>query len=348
MSDGGLFSISDFAMFSRTTRRTLHHYDKIGLLSPVSRGENSYRYYSAGQLAVVNVIRTLQELGLSLAEIKHIKDNRTPEHVAEALSHRIAEIDKKIDGWVHARKLLLALQNMILPALNVNEREISVQFLPAEAIVLGGLNDYSRGRNNYDALLSFYHDANSKHPDLSLNYPVWGVFAGERVKRGDWIWPDRYYFHNPDGHDKKPAALYAVGYTRGGYGQTGELYQRIVAYIGANGFEICGDAYEEYPLNEISVSDDANYLIRVMIIVREKKRSAKRVFLQTPSEKSEEIDHCSDASRDDRRRHALPARRLFHRGLPGRIVPGKSRAIERSCRIPKTPACQDGCGVIRL
>jgi hypothetical protein len=46
-------------------------------------------------------------------------------------------------------------------------------------------------------------------------------------------------------------------------------------YIGKNGFEICGDAYEEYPLNELCVSDDENYMIRVMIAVREERNRGK-------------------------------------------------------------------------
>ena len=276
MPQNGMFSASAFATFSRTTRGTLHYYDRIGLLSPASRGENNYRYYSGGQLATVNVIRTLQGLGLSLAEIKIQANNRTPEKIDELIPHQIMKIDEKIDGWVRARKLLLALQKVIHPVLNVNERETTVQFLPAEAIVLGDLNDYSRGRNAYDALLRFYRAAKDKYPEMDLNYPVWGVFSGERIKRGDWVWPDRYYFYNPEGHDKKPAALYAIGYARGGYGQSGELYNRILDYIGKNGFEICGNAYEEYPLNEICVSDDANYMIRVAITVREKRERSKR------------------------------------------------------------------------
>ncbi|MCL2768269.1 MAG: MerR family transcriptional regulator [Synergistaceae bacterium] len=270
MANKGLFSISDYAKLSRTTRDTLLYYDKIGLLSPESRGENNYRYYSHGQLAVINVIRTLQELGMTLEEIKNLEDQRTPESMDELFSRQIVQIDAKIDNWVRARKLLLTLKKSINSVLKVNEDEITVQFLPAEAIVLGDLNDYSRGRNDYDALLSFYVDISEKYPDMPLNYPVWGFFSEERIKKGDWVWPDRFYFYNPEGYDKKPSALYAIGYTRGGYGQSGDLYFRMIDYINKNGFEICGDAYEEYPLNEVCIPEDKDYLMRVMITVREK------------------------------------------------------------------------------
>jgi len=270
MNPGGLFSINDFAKMARIPKDTLLYYDKIGLLAPDARGENKYRYYSILMLATVNMIRTLQRLGMSLEEIKVLKDNRSPHFADDILTRQINKIDEKIEEWVRSRKLLITLLKTIDGALNVDENAVTIKFLPAEAIVLGDINDYSRGRDAYDALLSFYHSTSEKYPDLDLNYPVWAMFEKDRIKRGDWVWPDRYYFFNPEGYDRRPAALYAVGYTRGGYGQSGEVYGRMLEYIDNNGFEICGDAYEEYPLNEICIVENDNYLLRVMIAVREK------------------------------------------------------------------------------
>jgi len=270
MKKGGFFSVKDFAKMSRIPKDTLLYYDRIGLLPPEERGDNKYRYYSILLLATVNMIRTLQRLGMSLEEIKDLKDRRTPQLAREVLPRQIAKIDEKINGWIRSRKLLLTLIKVINDASNVDETSITIQFLPAEAIVLGGVNDYSRGRDAYDALLSFYNEIGEKYPEMDTNYPVWAVFSGDRIKRGDWVNPDRYYFHNPDGYDRKPAALYAIGYTRGGYGQCDEVYYRMLDYIKRNGFEICGDVYEEYPLNEICVAESDNYLIRVMVVVRAK------------------------------------------------------------------------------
>ena len=270
MSDSGLFSINEFAKLSRTTKETLRHYDRIGLLTPTSRGANNYRYYSSGQLAVVNVIRTLQELGMTLDEIRKIKDDLSPAVIDELFERQIKLIDQKIESWVRAQKLLFTLRKTIRSVLYIDEEDITVQYLPAEAIVLGDLNDYSRSRTDYDALLSFYHLMQERYPDLDLNYSVWGCFSEQRIKKEDWVWPDRYYFYNPEGRDKRPAGLYALGYTRGGYGQCDNLYKRMNKYIAENNYEICGDAYEEYPLNEVCLPDSNNYLIRLMITVREK------------------------------------------------------------------------------
>ena len=267
-----ILKIGDFAKFSRTTRDTLLYYDKIGLLSPVLRGDNNYRYYSTRQLSVVNLIRTYQTLGIPLTEIKRLRDNRTPDFVDMLLDNHIERLDEEIAAWVRARKLLHLLKTVIHSQLDVDETEIKVQYCPAEAIMLGEQNDYSRGKNDYDALVSFYHAMQKKYPGLDLNYPVWALFSEERIKKRDWSWPDRYYFYNPEGCDEKPASLYATGYARGGYGQTHDLYVQMLDYIDSNGFEICGPAYEEYPLNEICVLEDKNYLIHLMIAVRAKAK----------------------------------------------------------------------------
>ncbi len=271
MANYGIFPISQFAKLSRTTRDTLLYYDRIGLISPIARGENKYRYYSSDQLAVANVIRALQEAGLSLAELKEWHDRRNPENVDDTLSGQMEWIDGKIEELLRTKKLLSTLRQSIRSAANVDEGAITIRYLPEEPIILGEPNDYARGKNEYDALLRFYQSIESRYLDVDLNYPVCAFFPEERVKRGDWRLPERYYFHNPSGRDKRPAAHYAIGYARGGYGRSDALYRRLIGHINEHGYEICGGAYEEYPLNEVCVADDENYLMRILIAVREKE-----------------------------------------------------------------------------
>jgi len=100
------------------------YYDKIGLLSPESRGANNYRYYSSGQLALINVIRTLQELGMTLDECRLIE--LLPVWMS-CFRDKSIHIDAKIDNWVRARKLLFTLEKSIHSVLNANEEEITVR-----------------------------------------------------------------------------------------------------------------------------------------------------------------------------------------------------------------------------
>lgn len=270
MVENKLFKINDFAKLARTTKDTLVHYDKIGLLSPAFRGENNYRYYSGDQLTVVNLIRTFQNLGMSLTEIKELGNHRTPESIEEIFKKQSEDIEKKIGDWVQAKTLLTTLQGIMHSARNIDENEITVKFCSEEAIILGDLNDYNGGKNEYDALFEFYHSMKKNNPDINFNYPVWGMFEKDRIQKGDWNGPDRYYLYNPEGTDRKSAGFYAIGYTHGRYGQCGPLYKKMMEYIDSNNYEISGNTYEEYLFNEISVIEKENYLIRVMIGVREK------------------------------------------------------------------------------
>jgi len=270
--DKNFLSVGEFAKLSRSTKATLWHYDKIGLLSPVSRGEDSkYRYYRSEQITSVNFIRTFQSLGMSLDEIKGLKGTISPKTAEQFFSLQLKKIDAKIDEWIHTKKLVLAFQNSITSVADINEEEITVRYMPAEAIILGGLNDYSRGRDGFDALLSFYQAMSQQCIAVDLNYSVGGVISKERSVNGDFAHPDRMYFCNPDGHDRKPAALYAIGYNRGWYGQGKELYKRLLEYVEKNDYEICGDFYEEHPLNEICMGDNNNYLMKAMVPIQKKR-----------------------------------------------------------------------------
>ncbi len=271
MEERELVSVRDFAALARTTAATLHHYDKIGLLSPSFRGENKYRYYARSQVTAIYAIQTLQGLGFSLLEIKELKHGRSPERFLEVLGRQNKHIDQKIAELAEAKALIAMMQSMVESVLHVEEEALAIQFLKEERMMLGSANDYSGKRDIYDALLSFYQNMQEKHPELSLYYPIGCRFSEQQSKTGSWERPERFYFHHPRGEERRPAALYAIGYARGGYGPNLALYQRMMAYIERNGFEVYGNAYQEYPLNEITVAQPNQYLIRLLIRVRERR-----------------------------------------------------------------------------
>jgi len=264
----GLFSVSELAKFARITRSALIFYDNIGLIAPVERGDNNYRYYSPHQVTSTNLINTLQELNIPLKKIMELIKHRTPESIVSLFSEQSKQIDRRMEKLLRSRKLLMTLKEIVEEGLSVNEDEIEVRWNEEESILIGPQIDYSGGISIEEAFLNFYKHWNAVDSDLDLNYPVWGIFSEERVKRGDWVGPDKFYFKMPDAPDRKPAGLYVTGYTRGYYGQSRELYKRLMAYIENNGLEICGPAFETYPLNEISITDPYAYLMRISISVK--------------------------------------------------------------------------------
>ncbi len=64
-----MYLIKQVSEISGVSVRTLHHYDKIGLLSP-QRHDNGYRYYSERDMSLLQTILFYRYLGFSLKEIK--------------------------------------------------------------------------------------------------------------------------------------------------------------------------------------------------------------------------------------------------------------------------------------
>jgi len=68
-----MFSIGEFARHGRVSVRMLRHYDAIGLLRPASvHAASGYRFYQAGQLAELNRIIALKDLGFTLQQVQAI------------------------------------------------------------------------------------------------------------------------------------------------------------------------------------------------------------------------------------------------------------------------------------
>ncbi|MEL7007244.1 MAG: heavy metal-responsive transcriptional regulator [Cyanobacteria bacterium J06588_4] len=81
---------------------TLRYYSDLGLLQPVTRGENGYRYYAQDACQQVEFIKKAQALGFSLEEIKQILDVRDRGDkpcslVQSLLDRKIEQIQSQIE-----------------------------------------------------------------------------------------------------------------------------------------------------------------------------------------------------------------------------------------------------------
>jgi DNA-binding transcriptional MerR regulator len=65
-----LYKVREFATLAGVTVRALHHYDRLGLLTPARRAGSSYRLYSERDLARLEEIVVLKFLGIPLKEIR--------------------------------------------------------------------------------------------------------------------------------------------------------------------------------------------------------------------------------------------------------------------------------------
>ena len=70
------YRVGQFAQQAGVSVRTLHHYDRIGLLRPSGRSQAGHRLYSEWDLLHLQQVLTLRYLGFSLEQIGHLLRQR--------------------------------------------------------------------------------------------------------------------------------------------------------------------------------------------------------------------------------------------------------------------------------
>jgi DNA-binding transcriptional MerR regulator len=95
-----MFSIGEFARHGRVSVRMLRHYDAIGLLRPASvDAATGYRFYRASQLAELNRIIALKDLGFTLLQVQAIlAEQVSAAELRGMLKLRRAEIFDRIEA----------------------------------------------------------------------------------------------------------------------------------------------------------------------------------------------------------------------------------------------------------
>jgi DNA-binding transcriptional MerR regulator len=93
-----MFTIGDFARHGRVSVRMLRHYDATGLIRPARVDPASgYRFYAAGQLARLNRIIALKDLGFTLEQVRAMLDEQiSTEQLRGMLRLRQAELQSSI------------------------------------------------------------------------------------------------------------------------------------------------------------------------------------------------------------------------------------------------------------
>ncbi|MGH3734611.1 MAG: MerR family transcriptional regulator [Micromonosporaceae bacterium] len=128
-----MLSIGDFARHGRVSVRMLRHYDAIGLLTPAYvDAATGYRSYRADQLAQLNRVVALKELGFTLEQVRQIVDEKvSAEALRGMLTLRRAELETAI---THDRARLAHVEarlRMIESEGHMPTDDVIVKSLPA-------------------------------------------------------------------------------------------------------------------------------------------------------------------------------------------------------------------------
>ena len=265
----------DFARLCGTNKRTLIHYDEIGLFKPAYTDDRGYRYYSESQFDVFFTINCLSKLGMPLKEIGAFLNHRNPQALKKLLLEQREEVLKeeerirKTRQVIETKLALVSLQEKLESNQAGSSTEhIFQEYTPEEYMILSdplNTNDHEAIIHTLCSHIGYCNknNLNAGHPDGAMldvselrqgHLDTYAYFFTKVIDR-----PEDFPFHI------KPAGTYAVAYLKGDYYDSEETYRKLFQWIDENGFRTGQYSYKEAIIDELAADSSEEYLTKISV-----------------------------------------------------------------------------------
>lgn len=265
----------DFARLCGTNKRTLIHYDEIGLFKPAYTDDRGYRYYSESQFDVFFTINCLSKLGMPLKEIGAFLNHRNPQALKKLLLEQREEVLKeeerirKTRQVIETKLALVSLQEKLESNQAGSSTEhIFQEYTPEEYMILSDpLNT-----NDHEAIIHTLcsHIGYCNKNNLNAGHPYGAMLDVSELRQGHL---DTYAYFFTKVIDRpedfpfhiKPAGTYAVAYLKGDYYDSEETYRKLFQWIDENGFHTGQYSYKEAIIDELAADSSEEYLTKISV-----------------------------------------------------------------------------------
>ncbi len=269
-----MFRIGMFSKIGKTTIKTLHYYEEVGLLRPACvDSENGYRFYTTDQLFDLHRIMALRQIGLSVQEISDVMNNR---RVDEILLQRQSELERalaetsdrlsRINHYIENRKenRQMNYQALIkeISECVVFSKRMTIPNYPAlnEVVPAIGkaITEANPGLKCAEPAYCFniYHDGEYKESDIDVEFCEAVTKTGKEV--------DGIVFKTI------PAATVATVMHKGPYRMIGGAYAFLFKWAEDNGYTIVDNPRESYIDGIWNKDSEDEWLTEVQLPVRKK------------------------------------------------------------------------------
>jgi effector-binding domain-containing protein len=250
-----MFKIGEFSKLSRVSVKALRHYDDLGLLRPAHVDRfTSYRYYSAAQLAQLNRILALRDLGLSLEQVRQVlRDGLPAEHLRGMLRLKQAELAQHLAQEQERLQRVAARLQQIEQEGTMPSHEVVIKEVPAlrVAALRGVVETYSAQGSLWNQL-----EAHLQQGGIKPIGPCFTIDHNEEYRPQD---VDLEVCEPVDAplDDTGSVRIYnlpavsqmASTIHHGSYEGLSAAYQAFMTWIQANGYRIAGPNREIYLRN---------------------------------------------------------------------------------------------------
>ena len=269
-----MFTIGEFSKLTRTTIKTLRHYDEAGLLKPAEVDAwTGYRRYTTAQLYPLQRVLALRQAGLSVEEVRQILGGADEMSILRA--RRVALVRELEEAEGRVLRL-----NILMQSLKGGE----TMYQPIIRTLPGRTVYFKEGViRNFSELGAFIPDAEAEfrtaNPSLELDTPGYcfvsyldGEYREEDIRvrynsavTAPGVETDAIKFARLE-----PVEAVCV-YHRGPYDTLGQAYAFAVNWAQQSGYELTELPRECYIDGIWNKADPADWLTEIELPVRKKQ-----------------------------------------------------------------------------
>ncbi len=272
-----MFKIGDFSKLSRVSVRMLRYYDELGLLKPASVDNfTGYRYYAANQMARLNRILALRDLGLSLEQVAQLlQDGLTSEQIQGMLKLKRSELYRQLEeGQTQLARIenWLQQEEVTMPAYAVITKKVETQRVAQARAKAPDMSKLGPTLDSlFDTVLAYARQHNALLPEPN---PATTVYYDEEFGEKDIDVGACIYVNNTLMGNGEVEVLDLPGYAsvastihHGPFANLPAAYQAISEWIAANHYQICGPT-RELNLEYERGGDQSKYVTEIQFPVK--------------------------------------------------------------------------------
>ncbi|MEH7274991.1 MerR family transcriptional regulator [Neobacillus vireti] len=269
---GKYLTTGEFAKLCKVNKQTLFYYDQIGLLSPILKNEKGYRYYSIHQIELFFVIDLLKDLDMSLNDIQHYMQTKSPESYLSLMYQKKDEIVKKRQEIEMKEKFIEAQIALIEEASHLDFHQITLEPLPEKTFYLSRNIENITEEEFVEVVSDFLNELNESH--LDTGYPIGVITKREQVLKGEYTNYSFLYIEQPnpkEGHPyfKSVKGDFIIGYHIGDEHTIHLTYNRLFLEMEKLNVTIGEYVFEEYIYDSVVKNHKEDYVTKIMIQVKQ-------------------------------------------------------------------------------
>ncbi len=243
-------SIGQMAVLNNVSVQTLHHYDKIGLLSPnYTDPVTNYRYYTIKQCACLDFIKYLKYMGFTLREMKELFVERDAYLLPHLIDEQFIRIEQKVNELKEMKRTLEVARENYNECRQITKMGVVEEsFFPERNIYCynGNQDIYEDELETYEYILRELRKQAIIHQFPTFNFCNVGTITRvETIKQRKLTSTEIFMFvdnHYVDlkGIERIPSHNYVSIYCDD-FSKEKEYAFKLVDYINEHGLEIVGD-----------------------------------------------------------------------------------------------------------